>query len=83
MSQTLGSKCLKIGLQITSSSRHARASFTTSTCMLNEKCKFLIAGGGTGGITMAARLLRMGEKSVTVIEPSEVKISDPLAKVFL
>lgn len=82
MSQTLGSKCLKIGLQITSSSRHARASFT-STCVLNEKCKFLIAGGGTGGITMAARLLRMGEKSVTVIEPSEVKISDPLAKVFL
>ncbi|XP_035226021.1 sulfide:quinone oxidoreductase, mitochondrial-like [Stegodyphus dumicola] len=49
----------------------SRATFATSNTMQKQTCKFLIAGGGTGGITMASRILRLGEKDVTVIEPSE------------
>ncbi|CAL1271672.1 unnamed protein product [Larinioides sclopetarius] len=45
---------------------------------LKESCKILIAGGGTGGITMAAKMLRLGEKDVTVIEPSEKHYYQPL-----
>ncbi|GBN62797.1 Sulfide:quinone oxidoreductase, mitochondrial [Araneus ventricosus] len=45
---------------------------------LKDSCKILIAGGGTGGITMAAKMLRLGEKNVTVIEPSETHYYQPL-----
>ncbi|KAG8178477.1 hypothetical protein JTE90_024637 [Oedothorax gibbosus] len=77
MNKILGTKCLAIGLQMASSPNLIKASFSTSTFLFAEKCKFLIAGGGTGGITMAAKILNMGEKSVTVIEPSEVHYYQP------
>jgi sulfide:quinone oxidoreductase len=32
----------------------------------------LIIGGGTAGITVAARLRRAGEHDVAVVEPSEM-----------
>ena len=35
------------------------------------KHKILIVGGGTAGITVAARLLRKGETDVAVIEPAD------------
>jgi sulfide:quinone oxidoreductase len=39
--------------------------------MITDKHQILIVGGGTAGITVAARLLRKGHTDVAVIEPSE------------
>lgn len=39
--------------------------------MTTDKHKILIIGGGTAGITVAARLLRKGIRDVAVIEPSD------------
>jgi sulfide:quinone oxidoreductase len=40
--------------------------------------KIVIIGGGSAGITVAARLLRAGETDVAVIEPAEVHYYQPL-----
>ena len=40
--------------------------------------KILIVGGGTAGITVAARMLRAGQGDVAVIEPSDVHYYQPL-----
>ncbi|MEW5810079.1 MAG: FAD/NAD(P)-binding oxidoreductase [Actinomycetota bacterium] len=40
--------------------------------------RILIVGGGTAGITVAARMLRDGHDDVAVIEPSEVHYYQPL-----
>jgi sulfide:quinone oxidoreductase len=46
---------------------------------MNKQFRFLIVGGGTGGITMAARLQRKFPKdSIAVIEPTEVHYYQPL-----
>lgn len=42
------------------------------------KHKFLIIGGGTAGITVAARLLRKGHADVAVIEPSDKHYYQPM-----
>lgn len=42
------------------------------------KHRILIIGGGTAGITVAARLLRAGHSDVAVIEPSDVHYYQPL-----
>lgn len=42
------------------------------------KHKFLIIGGGTAGITVAARLLRKGHTDVAVIEPSDKHYYQPM-----
>jgi sulfide:quinone oxidoreductase len=39
--------------------------------MITDKHQILIVGGGTAGITVAARLLRKGYTDVAVIEPSD------------
>ncbi|KAF8765162.1 Sulfide:quinone oxidoreductase like protein [Argiope bruennichi] len=52
--------------------------FSLSHVIHKDSCKILIAGGGTGGITMAAKLLKLGEKHITVIEPSEIHYYQPL-----
>ncbi|XP_054724827.1 sulfide:quinone oxidoreductase, mitochondrial-like [Uloborus diversus] len=54
------------------------ALFSTSSESNQLQKKIVIAGGGTGGITMAAKLLGIGEKDVTVIEPSEMHYYQPL-----
>lgn len=46
--------------------------------MTTGKHKILIVGGGTAGISVAARLLRKGHTDVAVIEPSEVHFYQPL-----
>ena len=38
---------------------------------ITAKHQILIVGGGTAGITVAARMLRKGYTDVAVIEPSE------------
>ena len=43
-----------------------------------EQHKILIVGGGTAGITTAARLVRAGQPSVAVIEPSSQHYYQPL-----
>ena len=46
--------------------------------MSTNKHQILIVGGGTAGITVAARLLRKGHSDVAVIEPSDVHYYQPL-----
>ncbi len=46
--------------------------------MTNAKHQVLIVGGGTAGITVAARLLRKGYTDVAVIEPSNMYYYQPL-----
>lgn len=43
-----------------------------------SKHRFLIIGGGTAGITVAARLLRKGHTDVAVIEPSDKHYYQPM-----
>ena len=46
--------------------------------MTTAKHQILIVGGGTAGITVAARLLRKGHADVAVIEPSSTHYYQPL-----
>jgi sulfide:quinone oxidoreductase len=46
--------------------------------MTTARHQVLIVGGGTAGITVAARLLRKGYTDVAVIEPSKVHYYQPL-----
>jgi sulfide:quinone oxidoreductase len=46
--------------------------------MITAKHQVVIVGGGTAGITVAARLLRRGYRDVAVIEPSDVHYYQPL-----
>ncbi|BBY88861.1 NAD(P)/FAD-dependent oxidoreductase [Mycolicibacterium tokaiense] len=46
--------------------------------MITDKHQIVIVGGGTAGISVAARLLRRGHSDVAVIEPSEVHYYQPL-----
>jgi sulfide:quinone oxidoreductase len=47
--------------------------------MIPDTCKILILGGGSGGITVAARLVRMGfANQITLIEPSASHYYQPL-----
>ncbi|OAN39135.1 NAD(P)/FAD-dependent oxidoreductase [Mycolicibacterium iranicum] len=46
--------------------------------MTTAKHRILVVGGGTAGISVAARLLRRGHTDVAVIEPSEVHYYQPL-----
>ena len=46
--------------------------------MKTNKHRILIIGGGTAGITVAARLLRKGHRDVAVIEPSDTHYYQPL-----
>src|SRR5690242_20359797 len=46
--------------------------------MTTNKHQVLIVGGGTAGITVAARLLRKGYSDVAVIEPSSTHYYQPL-----
>lgn len=43
-----------------------------------QQHRIVIIGGGTAGITVAARLRRKGETDVVVIEPSETHLYQPL-----
>jgi 2-polyprenyl-6-methoxyphenol hydroxylase-like FAD-dependent oxidoreductase len=45
---------------------------------MNAKHQVLIVGGGTAGITVAARLLRKGYTDVAVIEPEDKHYYQPL-----
>ncbi|MGH0134985.1 UNVERIFIED_CONTAM: hypothetical protein FKN15_008888 [Acipenser sinensis] len=52
---------------------------TTSSCASKDHYKVLVVGGGSGGITMSARVKRkVGAGNVAVIEPSENHYSQPL-----
>jgi sulfide:quinone oxidoreductase len=44
----------------------------------SAKHQILIVGGGTAGITVAARMLRKGYRDVAVIEPSSTHYHQPL-----
>lgn len=46
--------------------------------MTTDKDQILIIGGGTAGITVAARMLRKGYPDVAVIEPSTTHYYQPL-----
>lgn len=45
---------------------------------MTTKHEILIIGGGTAGITVAARLLRRGHRDVAIIEPSDTHYYQPL-----
>src|SRR5690242_8335594 len=46
--------------------------------MTTGRHQILIIGGGTAGITVAARLLRKGHRDIAVIEPSDTHYYQPL-----
>lgn len=46
--------------------------------MITDKHQIVVVGGGTAGISVAARLLRKGYTDVAVIEPSDVHYYQPL-----
>ena len=46
--------------------------------MTTDKHQILIVGGGTAGITVAARMLRKGITNVAIIEPSSTHYYQPL-----
>ncbi len=46
--------------------------------MITNMHEILIIGGGTAGITAAARLLRLGHRDVAIIEPSDTHYYQPL-----
>lgn len=46
--------------------------------MITDKHQIVVVGGGTAGISVAARLLRKGYADVAVIEPSDVHYYQPL-----
>ncbi|RDH79930.1 NAD(P)/FAD-dependent oxidoreductase [Mycolicibacterium moriokaense] len=46
--------------------------------MITNMHRILVIGGGTAGITVAARLLRKGYSDVAIIEPSETHYYQPL-----
>ena len=46
--------------------------------MTTDKDQILIIGGGTAGITVAARMLRKGYPDLAVIEPSTTHYYQPL-----
>lgn len=49
---------------------------TGASCAAKSHYEVLVLGGGSGGVTMAARMKRkVGAENVAVVEPSEV--SDP------
>lgn len=65
-------KCMLCGYIPIKQICNLKASFSTSSITLQQYSKFVIIGGGTGGITMASRIRHLGEKDITIIEPSEV-----------
>lgn len=56
-----------------------RSRFHTSNGLsTKEHYKFVVLGGGTGGITMGARMKRkVGAEHVAIVEPSEVGFLQP------
>ena len=49
--------------------------FSTATILNNDSYRFLVAGGGAGGLAIASSLARKyGDGNVAVIEPSEVSL---------
>lgn len=50
---------------------------TSSHVSAKHHYKMLVLGGGSGGITMSARMKRMmGAENVAVVEPSEARIEE-------
>lgn len=64
------------GLRQCRSTGVAMSHFHTSSCVsAAQHYKMLVLGGGSGGITMGARMKRMmGAENVAIVEPSEARI---------
>ena len=62
-------------------------SLSSTVARNNESYRFVVAGGGAGGLAIASSLARKhGEGSVAVIEPSQVMVvncMDPVIKTPL
>jgi len=49
--------------------------FSTATVLNNDSYRFVVAGGGAGGLAIASSLaMKYGDGNVAVIEPSEVSV---------
>jgi len=58
---------------VSSATRVALRCYSSAAAQSNESYRFVVAGGGAGGLAIASSLARKyGEGSVAVIEPSEV-----------
>lgn len=76
----MANACVGKGLKLTPKSRsllyhlaNKRCIGTTSTKLENYQYRFAIAGGGCGGIAIAAKLAeKYGKGKVIIIEPSSV-----------
>lgn len=57
--------------------RNVRGLHVNSTMAKESTYKFLICGGGTGGLAVASSLARrFGENQVAVIDPSDVRMHE-------
>ena len=60
-------------VSLSPATRAAFRPFSSTAVRNNESYRFVVAGGGAGGLAIASSLVRKhGEGSVAVIEPSQV-----------
>lgn len=64
---------VSIRLSLSPATRAAFRPFSSTAARNNESYRFVVAGGGAGGLAIASSLARKhGEGKVAVIEPSQV-----------
>ena len=60
-------------VSLSPATRAAFRPFSSTAVQNNESYRFVVAGGGAGGLAIASSLVRKhGKGSVAVIEPSQV-----------
>ncbi|XP_040979641.1 sulfide:quinone oxidoreductase, mitochondrial isoform X2 [Aquila chrysaetos chrysaetos] len=74
--------CLRPGVRLRKPGMEKMSSFglhTAARCAAKDYYEVLVLGGGTGGITMSARMKRkVGAGNVAVVEPSKTHYYQPL-----
>lgn len=74
----LSCSCLRPGVWLLKPGAHTMSSLglhTAARCAAKDYYEVLVLGGGSGGISMSARMKRkVGAENVAVVEPSKVRL---------